>query len=204
MTALRAARGLAAMMACGLAGWCAGCGGNFYEDPDPDTRTEWGTTDLDEAWRSRRREGVFPRDRTAFDRLTVRFAAAGSRRRLLGRAAKVGVAAVATAALGTRAASAQTCPYGAFTCADGYVWREAFPGDIVCVEPWVRDQMAYDNANQAGRVAPNGLCVSGYVYRDAYNGDGVCVEPWVRDQVHADNALAGSRIEPGCALETQV
>jgi len=50
VTALRATRGLAAMMACGLAGWCAGCGGNFYEDPDPDTRTEWGTTDLDEAW----------------------------------------------------------------------------------------------------------------------------------------------------------
>lgn len=148
-------------------------------------------------------------DTTAFDRLTVRFAATTSRRRLLGRIAKASAAAAVVTVAGrtARPAAAAPCTYGAFTCQQGYVWREAFPGDVVCVEPWVRDQMAYDNANQAGRYDPNGAygefsCIPGYVWRDAYDGDGVCVEPWVRDQVHYDNSMAGSRIEPGCALET--
>ncbi len=148
-------------------------------------------------------------DSTTFDRLAVRLAAQTSRRRLLGRFAKAGAGAALVAAAGRAAvpAAAQGCPYGAFTCKQGYVWREAFPGDIVCVEPWVRDQMAYDNANQYGRYDPNGAygefsCISGYVWRDAYDGDGICVEPWVRDQVHYDNSVANSRIEPGCRLET--
>jgi hypothetical protein len=35
--------------------------------------------------------------------------------------------------------------YGPDTCREGYVWREAFPGDHICVRPWVRDQASRDN-----------------------------------------------------------
>lgn len=151
-------------------------------------------------------------DGATFDALVSGFGTRSSRRGFLGRAAKIaaGAAVVSVAGRATAGrASAATCPYGAFTCQQGYVWREAFPGDIVCVEPWVRDQMAYDNANQYGRYDPNGAygefsCVSGYVWRDAYDGDGVCVTPETRSQVHYDNSQAAYRIEPGCALETQV
>ncbi len=145
-------------------------------------------------------------DHTAFDRLTVRFAGATTRRRLIGRAAKLGAAAAATAALGRTAvpADAQNCPYGPNTCQQGYVWRNAYDGDAVCVLPSVRDQAYADNAAAASRVDPNGAygpstCVSGYVWREAFAGDLVCVEPWVRDQAAADNAAAKSRVEPGCA-----
>ncbi|MFG1862920.1 DUF6294 family protein [Microbispora bryophytorum] len=43
--------------------------------------------------------------------------------------------------------------YGPHTCARGYVWREAFSGDDVCVTPTVRQQVRADNAAAAGRVA---------------------------------------------------
>jgi len=36
-------------------------------------------------------------------------------------------------------------PYGPSTCKQGYVWREAFPGDLVCVPPQTRAQAAEDN-----------------------------------------------------------
>jgi hypothetical protein len=32
------------------------------------------------------------------------------------------------------------------------VWREAGPGDVVCVEPWVRSRVADDNRKAAARV----------------------------------------------------
>jgi hypothetical protein len=104
----------------------------------------------------------------------------------------------------TRGAAAQGCPYVANTCASGYVWREAYPGDVVCVYPSQRSQAASDNAAAASRVDPANppYCLSGYVWRDAYDGDGVCVAPWVRDQVHSDNAQAAYRIAPGCGLQT--
>lgn len=88
-------------------------------------------------------------------------------------------------------------------CISGYVWREAFPGDVVCVEPSQRDQARNDNAAAVSRQDPGGAwgpqsCVSGFVWREARPEDLVCVEPWVRDQVRADNAAAGSRIQqPG-------
>lgn len=37
--------------------------------------------------------------------------------------------------------------YGPNTCRSGYVWRDAFNGDGVCVVPAVRDQAHYDNAH---------------------------------------------------------
>jgi hypothetical protein len=43
-------------------------------------------------------------------------------------------------------------PFGKFTCLQGFVWREAFNGDTVCVTPATRAQAAADNAAAAQRV----------------------------------------------------
>jgi hypothetical protein len=80
------------------------------------------------------------------------------------------------------------------TCKSGYVWREAFPGDTVCVTPATRAQAAADNAQAAARRAPGSLnCISGYVWRVARPDDLVCVTPEVRAQTAADNAQANQR-----------
>jgi hypothetical protein len=146
-------------------------------------------------------------DSKTFDRFTVRLGTTASRRRVVTRLAQTGGAAALAAVVGrplVRGAAAQSCPYGANTCASGYVWREAFPGDVACVDPSQRSQAAFDNASAASRVDPANppYCLSGYVWRDAYDGDAVCVEPWVRDQVHYDNTQVASRIAPGCGYQT--
>jgi len=147
-------------------------------------------------------------DTTRFDSLTRHLCRSDTRRTVLGRLAGAGAGLVLTGALGrARPAAAQTCHHGANTCASGYVWREAFPGDVVCVTPSQRTQAAADNAYASSRVDPNGVygpytCLPGYVWRDAYDGDAVCVEPWVRDQVHYDNSVAAARIQPGCGYQT--
>ncbi len=42
--------------------------------------------------------------------------------------------------------------FGPDTCQEGYVWREAFPGDHVCVLPATRKQAAEDDAAATSRV----------------------------------------------------
>lgn len=42
--------------------------------------------------------------------------------------------------------------YGAHTCVAGYVWREAFIGDDVCVTSSLRSQAASDNAAARSRM----------------------------------------------------
>jgi hypothetical protein len=85
------------------------------------------------------------------------------------------------------------------TCKSGFVWRDAFPGDAVCVSPDERDQAHADNAAGPSRIAPgtNGYgshaCKPGYVWRVARPSDLVCVTPDTRDRVAADNRLAASR-----------
>lgn len=37
------------------------------------------------------------------------------------------------------------CPYGRDQCLQGFVWREAFPGDVVCVPPEIRSLMYEEN-----------------------------------------------------------
>jgi hypothetical protein len=91
------------------------------------------------------------------------------------------------------------------TCKSGFVWREAFPGDFVCVEPGQRDQAAADNAAAASRIDPHGAsgpqsCISGFVWREAGAGDLVCVEPSVRSRVAEDNRLAPARVAGGATL----
>jgi hypothetical protein len=92
-------------------------------------------------------------------------------------------------------------PFGPDTCIQGYVWREAIPGDHVCVTPETRDLAREDNqlANDDSRRSPTGgdygpdTCVQGYVWRGVVPSDHVCVTPETRDQVQQDNALADSR-----------
>ena len=84
-------------------------------------------------------------------------------------------------------------------CRQGYVWREAVPGDQVCVPPATRAQAARDNSLAAARREPGGgasgpnTCRQGFVWREAKQGDAVCVTPEVRAQVASDNAEAASR-----------
>lgn len=84
-------------------------------------------------------------------------------------------------------------------CVSGYVGREAFPGDYVCVTPETRQQTAEDNGRAASRVRPGGgaygadTCIAGYVWREASRSDHVCVTPEARRQAGEDNAQANSR-----------
>jgi hypothetical protein len=85
------------------------------------------------------------------------------------------------------------------TCLQGYVWREAVPGDHVCVTPETRAQAAQDNSLAASRRSPTGgaygpdTCLQGYVWRGAVPSDHVCVTGETRAQTAEDNSLAASR-----------
>lgn len=105
--------------------------------------------------------------------------------------------ALGTAALASPAV-AGAADYGPNTCLNGFVWREAYSGDVVCVTPATRTRAAQDNAAAASRrdpnagYGPNG-CQAGYVWREARASDLVCVTPDIRAQAKADNAAAASR-----------
>ncbi|HZG95677.1 MAG TPA: hypothetical protein VEZ46_13305 [Mycobacteriales bacterium] len=85
-------------------------------------------------------------------------------------------------------------------CLQGYVWREAGPGDLVCVLPSVRtaNRIANDSASQRWVWGPYGphTCIQGYVWREAFPGDDVCVTPEVRTATAYDNSQAAARRNP--------
>ena len=89
--------------------------------------------------------------------------------------------------------------FGPDTCVSGFVWREAFPGDHVCVDAAARAQAATDNRLAARRRQPGGgaygpnTCRAGFVWREARAEDQVCVTQETRTQVANDNRLAASR-----------
>jgi hypothetical protein len=97
----------------------------------------------------------------------------------------------------TSAAGAQEPPPDA--CVSGFVWREAFAGDHVCVTPAARTQAATDNGLAASRRQPGGgaygpnTCRAGFVWRVARPEDLVCVTADSRSQVANDNQAAESR-----------
>ncbi|AEV86799.1 hypothetical protein ACWT_5781 [Actinoplanes sp. SE50] len=72
-------------------------------------------------------------------------------------------------------------------CLEGYVWREAFVGDHVCVPPDLRRQAWADNEAAASRTVhipatpltpvSSDFCQEPYVWRDARPSDQVCVTP---------------------------
>ncbi len=127
-------------------------------------------------------------------------------RYLLGLVPAIGLM-LGAASLGSahRAHAAAPSTASADSCRQGYVWREAAPGDHVCVTPATRDQAAFDNAHAAERVDPGNhtygpdTCRQGYVWREAVPGDHVCVTPAVRAQAVDDNNQAGARIDTGSA-----
>ncbi len=98
-------------------------------------------------------------------------------------------------------------PYDPDTCRQGYVWREAFPGDHVCVTGETRAQAAYDNSQAAARREPSGgeygpdTCRQGYVWREADPDDHVCVTGETRAQTAYDNSQADARRAPIVIVE---
>jgi hypothetical protein len=79
------------------------------------------------------------------------------------------------------------------SCVEGYVLREAFLGDYVCVLPATRAQAAADNAAAGSRIKADGFCDQGFVWRDAGPNDHVCVTEETRAQAAADNAAQAKR-----------
>src|SRR5436190_1409397 len=92
--------------------------------------------------------------------------------------------------------AAADLPYGPYTCAQGYVWREAVSADLVCVTPAVRSDAATENAMGPSRVQPGGgawgpdTCRQGYVWRETRPSDHVCVPPASRDRARVNNGIA--------------
>lgn len=80
-------------------------------------------------------------------------------------------------------------------CAEGYVWREAFPGDHICVTKETHDLVAEENRNAEKNRAENfeNKCEPGLVWRMAGPEDHVCVTQVERDQAQQDNSLARTR-----------
>jgi hypothetical protein len=85
-------------------------------------------------------------------------------------------------------------------CLQGWVWREARPGDLACVTGGVRSETREENALAASRVEPGGgpfgpdTCRQGFVWREAYPADHVCVTGASRTRARQDNAAAASRL----------
>jgi hypothetical protein len=100
----------------------------------------------------------------------------------------------------TTVQASPSTPSGVDTCLQGFVWRNAYPGDHVCVTPDVRSQVAADNAQAAARRSPNGgpfgadTCRQGFVWRGARASDHVCVTPEVQAQARTDNNAKCTRL----------
>ena len=84
-------------------------------------------------------------------------------------------------------------------CKQGFVWREAFPRDYVCVTPQARNQAAQDNADPASAEP----CRAGYVWREARPADHVCVPVARRSAVAEENRLAPRRVAHPQAIDTE-
>jgi hypothetical protein len=86
---------------------------------------------------------------------------------------------------------AQVRPQG---CRQGFVWREAYAGDDVCVTTKTRSATSAQN-READTRKRSGLeeCREGYTWRLAGPNDHVCVPPEDALQAYWDNAQASSR-----------
>jgi hypothetical protein len=91
------------------------------------------------------------------------------------------------------------CDPAVGACVEGFVWREAWPNDRVCVTPESRYLAAQENAQATARRSPYGgpygpdTCLQGYVWRDGFVGDHVCVSGERRTVVAQENAAGPSR-----------
>ena len=96
-------------------------------------------------------------------------------------------------------------------CQSGFVWRNAFSGDTICVSVQRRDQVASENSRAASNRNPTGgdfgpnTCRQGFVWRVANPKDEVCVTTASRDRVAQENANPHARVaEAGSAPASQV
>ncbi len=117
---------------------------------------------------------------------------------------QVSTSIIAVLSLMLTSTSVLACPYGPEQCLPGFVWREAYSGDKVCVTPDVRTQAAADNAQAQARKVPNGpygpdTCMQGFVWRETVPSDHVCVTGSVRAQAATDDAQALARRDPACS-----
>lgn len=85
-------------------------------------------------------------------------------------------------------------------CRIGFVWREATPGDRVCVPPARRTEVRTENTQAAARRQPGGgaygpdTCRQGFVWREAGSRtDHVCVPVASRTAARAEDAAAWER-----------
>ncbi len=107
-------------------------------------------------------------------------------------------------------AFADDCPYGYYQCKNGYVWREAYSNDRVCVTPQIREKTQFDNSQAEARKDPKctsgdctygeDQCKLGFVWREASPEDRVCVIPKTRERTKIENSLADSRRDPKCTF----
>lgn len=122
--------------------------------------------------------------------------------RLLRLIAAVGVVLGIALSIAPGGAPAQVDPS---SCSPGFVWRQAVPGDRVCVTADTQTQVIADNAQANARRSPDDhtygpdTCLQGYVWREAVPGDHVCVTPATRAQTTADNGQAAARTVAGAA-----
>lgn len=89
--------------------------------------------------------------------------------------------------------------YGPNSCRQGFVWRNAYPGDAVCVPPARMKQVEIENGNAASTRAGSGpsgpdTCKSGFVWRAARPSDLVCVTLQSRAVVKQENDTAWDRV----------
>lgn len=108
------------------------------------------------------------------------------------------------------------CPYGPSQCLPGYVWRDAWDGDAVCVTPDRRDQAHADNAEAASRIDP--ACATASQPQTLANvaatpGSGgpgtpgatpVMATPGATPMVVATEPMATAEVGPGPAPATEM
>jgi hypothetical protein len=72
--------------------------------------------------------------------------------------------------------------YGPYTCKLGFVWRDSYEGDHLCVSPAGRQKAHADNPDRqpGGGAYGSYTCKPGFVWRDSYDGDYACVSPHER------------------------
>lgn len=114
----------------------------------------------------------------------------------------IAIAATLNILASSHDASAQdrVCPFGVEQCKVGFVWREAWDEDKVCVPGSSRTRAKTDKAAAASRKEPNSdQCKPGWVWRDGKPDDHVCVTGTTRNETARENREAASRREPRCS-----
>lgn len=112
----------------------------------------------------------------------------------------VSLSVLGLTAVSVGSAISHAAPPAANTCASPYVWRNARPGDAVCVTTATRQTVADENANPGANKQPGGgaygpdTCAATFVWREAFPGDTICVSAAERDATLADNSAAASRV----------